>query len=130
MDGPPPPGERLSPRRWRRGPQLPSLLLFGFVAAALIGGVMLMWQTISAERSQRDQAARTNQVLLALRDVSRTAVNGETGQRGYFITLDRRYLAPYLTAREQYRGNLARLHEQMGDNLSPRPACRRRVCRA
>ncbi len=81
-----------------------------------------MWQTISAERSQRDQATRTNQVLLALRDISRTAVNGETGQRGYFITLDRRYLAPYIAANEQYRGNLARLRTQMGEPLSPNQA--------
>ena len=88
--------------RWNRGPRLPSLLLLGFVAAALIGNVVLMWQTISAERTQREQANRTNSVLLALRDVSRTAVNAETGQRGYFITVDRRYLGPYIAAREQY----------------------------
>src|SRR5690606_22485808 len=32
-----------------------------------------------------------------------------TGQRGYFITLDRRYLGPYLAAREVYRPALDRL---------------------
>ena len=106
--------------RWNRGPRLPSLLLLGFVAAALIGNVVLMWQTISAERTQREQANRTNSVLLALRDVSRTAVNAETGQRGYFITVDRRYLGPYIAAREQYRAQLERVHTLMGDDISPR----------
>jgi hypothetical protein len=113
-------GDARPGHRWRRGPRLSTLLLLGFVAAALLGGVALMWQTILAERSQREQAVRTNQVLLALRDISRTAVNAETGQRGYLITLDRRYLAPFVAAREQYRGNLARLREQMGQPLNPR----------
>lgn len=105
--------------RWSRGPRLPSLVLLAFVALSLIGGVMLMWQTIVAERAQRAEASRTNAVLLALRDINRTAVNGETGQRGYFITLDRRYLAPYLAAREQYHGNLTRLRQLMGPDLKP-----------
>ena len=106
--------------RWRRGPGFSTLLLLGFVSAALIGGVVLTWQTVMSERHQREQAARTNAVLMALRDISRTAVNGETGQRGYMITLDRRYLAPYMVARQQYRSNIARLRALMGNTLSPR----------
>lgn len=94
------------------------MLLLGFVAAALIGGVLLVWQTIATERAQREQATRTNAVLLALRDVSRTAVNAESGHRGYFITLDRRYLAPYLAAREQYRGKMANLRRLIGPQLT------------
>jgi len=116
-------GEPAGPRgaaRWRKGPHLRTLLLLAFVAAAMIGAVGLVWQTIDAERSQRAQAGRTNAVLLALHDLSRTAVNAETGQRGYFITLDRRYLAPYMVAREQYRPTMARLRALMGDDLAPR----------
>ncbi|HEY6870309.1 MAG TPA: CHASE3 domain-containing protein, partial [Novosphingobium sp.] len=79
-----------------------TLTLLGIVAAALIGGVVLMGQTIMAERAHRAQANRTNAVLIGLRDLARTAVNGETGQRGYFISLDRRYLAPYALARSHY----------------------------
>jgi two-component sensor histidine kinase/CHASE3 domain sensor protein len=106
--------------RWKSGPHLRTLAVLALVAAALIGGVVLMWQTIDTERNQRAQAARTNAVMLALRDVSRTATNGETGQRGFFITLDRRYLSPYLVAREQYRPALARLRNLMGDGITPR----------
>ena len=115
MNQPPP------PRPWhRRGPRLPTLLLLGFVAFALIGCVMLVWQTITTERTQRAQAMRTNAVLLALRDVSRTAVNAETGHRGYFITLDRRYLAPYLVAQQQYRAKMETLRDLMGPDISER----------
>ena len=107
-------------RSWSRGSRGSSALLLAFVAVALIGNVFLMWQTIAAERSQREQADRTNSVLMALRDISRTVTNAETGQRGYFITLDRRYLAPYIAAREQYRPNLARLRTLIGPDVSPR----------
>jgi two-component sensor histidine kinase/CHASE3 domain sensor protein len=99
---------------------LPTLLLLGFVAAALIGAVALVWQTVAAERSQRAQAARTNAVLIAVRDIIRTATNGETGQRGYFITLDRRYLAPYVVAQAQYGPGVQRLRALMGPKPSPR----------
>lgn len=119
----PEPSEPPSQRRitrWRTGPHLRTLLLLGLVAAAMIGAVVLMWQTIDAERSQRAQASRTNAVLLALHDLSRTMVNAETGQRGYFITLDRRYLSPYVMAREQYRPIIGRLHELSGEDLAPR----------
>ncbi|MFC3172881.1 CHASE3 domain-containing protein [Novosphingobium bradum] len=111
--------DQVAPGR-HRGPRLPTLLLLGFVAAALIGAVALMWQTVAAERSQRAQAARTNAVLVAVRDIMRTATNGETGQRGYLITLDRRYLGPYVAARARYRPELQRLRALIGTDLSPR----------
>ena len=108
------------PSPWFRRARFPALTLLGVVAAALIGAVVLMGQTIIAERAHREQATRTNAVLIALRDLSRTAVNGETGQRGYFISLDRRYLAPFAVARSQYAANMARVRQLMGDHLSPR----------
>lgn len=113
----PPPRHRVP---LQRGPRLATLVLLGIVAAALIGAIVLMGRTVAAERSQRAQAARTNAVIIAVRDIMRTAVNGETGQRGYFITLDRRYLAPYLVARDQFRPNLARLRELTRDGLTAR----------
>ena len=100
--------------------RLPTLLLLSVVAAALIGAVALMWHTIDAERAQRAQSTRTNAVLVAVRDIMRTATNAETGQRGYLITLDRRYLAPYVAAREQYRPNIARLRQLIGNEATPR----------
>jgi len=86
-----------------------SLLVFGVVAAALLGSVALIYSTIEAERRARAQAQVTREILEQLRDVNRAAVNAETGQRGFFITLDRRYLGPYIAAREIYRPALDRL---------------------
>ena len=79
-----------------------------------------MFQTVEAERRQRAQVARTGDVLFELRQVTRAALNGETGQRGYLLTLDRRYLEPYVAAKSEYRQALGRLHSTLGGDLSPR----------
>jgi len=94
---------------WRGSSRWLSLAVFAVVAAALLGSVALIYNTIEAERSARQQAQVTREILERLRDVNRAAVNGETGQRGYFITLDQRYLGPYLASREIYRPALDRL---------------------
>ncbi|WP_240504345.1 sensor histidine kinase [Tsuneonella mangrovi] len=97
-----------------------NLFVFAVIAAALIGAVMLIFQTVEAERHEREQVQRTNLVLLQLRNISRAALSAETGQRGYVITLDRRYLGPYLSAKDTYRPAIARLRELLGPGMTPR----------
>lgn len=105
---------------WRGRPRLPVLLLFGLVALGLVGSIMLIFSTIQAERADRAQIARMNDVMMAVRDVNRAVINAETGQRGYFITLDQRYLAPYMAAKASYRPALARLEAKVGAAPLPR----------
>lgn len=111
------PGRFSLPRIRRHWTTLATLVVVG---AGLIGAIFLIYQTIEAERVQRAQVVRTNGVLAQLGNVNRAALNAETGQRGYLITLDRRYLAPYLLGREQYRPTIARLRELLGEDMSPR----------
>ena len=81
---------------WPRGtPGLASIALFGLVAASLLFGTFLIFSTVRAERAEREQVARTAGVIDALRDIGTATVNAESGQRGYLLTLDRRYLASY-----------------------------------
>ena len=79
------------------------------MALAMLGAILLIYNTIDSERSEREQVELTTEVLTELRNVSRAAINAETGQRGYLITLDRRYLDPYRTGRELFRPSLDRL---------------------
>ena len=88
-----------------------NLIAFGLVAVSLIGAVLLIFQTVEAERTERAQARRTSEVLAELASINRAALNAETGQRGYLITLDERYLGPYRMAREQYAPALAHLRQ-------------------
>jgi two-component sensor histidine kinase len=110
-------GER---RRYGLRKGLISLSLFAVVAAALLGTVMLLFSTIETERVQRTQVARTNEILLAMQAIERAAVNGENGQRGFFITQDRRYLEPYLYGHKQYPQALGRLRGLLGEDATPR----------
>ncbi len=84
---------------------------------ALIG---LVYTTIEAERSQRAQVTQTGEVLEELRHIYRAVLNGETGQRGYLITLDRRYLEPYEAGREQIDPSLEAMRQLLGEDATPR----------
>jgi two-component sensor histidine kinase/CHASE3 domain sensor protein len=112
-----PPRERRS--RGAR-PGLASLLLFVIVAGALLFATMLIFDTTRAERAQRAQLSRTSAVMDTLNEVNAAAVNAETGQRGYLITLDRRYLAPYQLGAAAYPQAMRRLHALVDGEESER----------
>ncbi|QYJ07091.1 sensor histidine kinase [Qipengyuania flava] len=97
-----------------------NVALLSVIAAAMFATLFFAYQTVEAERAQRVQVAKTNEILLELRRINRAALNGETGQRGYLITLDRRYLAPYQIGREQIGPSLDRIRALIGDNATPR----------
>ena len=88
---------------------LSALLVLGAMALGILLSVLLVWSTLSKERAERLQTARYAEVVSALRDINRAALNAETGQRGYFITLDRRYLASYQFGRDLYPRAISRL---------------------
>ncbi|MDZ4307131.1 sensor histidine kinase [Allopontixanthobacter sp.] len=94
--------------------------LLGIIGFAMIAGMLLVFETIAAERAEREQVRATNEVLTELRNVGNVALNAETGQRGYLITLDRRYLEPYETGRQQYQQALDRLRRAVGPDASAR----------
>lgn len=72
-----------------------NLALLSLIAIALLTAFWVIFRTIEAERAERQQVRTTSEILLELRNIQRAALRAETGQRGYLITLDRRYLDPY-----------------------------------
>ena len=94
--------------------------LLGVIAGALLGALFLVFGTIESERAHRERAQRTSAILIELNNVGRAALNAETGQRGYLITLDRRYLEPYRAGSDQIVPALERLHNLVEDVGSPR----------
>ena len=96
---------------WRRtAPGIASLALFALVALSLLAATFLIFYTVKAERAERVQVAQTREVLDTLREIVSATVNAETGQRGYILTLDRRYLAPYQLGAATYPAAMRRLH--------------------
>ena len=97
---------------------LPALL--GLTALALLTLVVLVWNTISAEREQRDQVIATARVLGEIQSVRRNLVEAESGQRGYLLSLDSGYLESYRDGREDVLPALERLRGALGSDISPR----------
>lgn len=104
---------------WRHAPQGLTLAVFAVVALALLGAFALIAATLEAERVQRAQAARTGAVVATLGAIETAALNGETAQRGYFITLDRRYLEPYARGRARWQAERATLRRRIEADLAP-----------
>ncbi len=73
-------------------------LIFGVLAAivALSGG--LAWERSTATNSARAWAEHTHDVLDKLKDLQIGLRDAETGQRGYLLSDDESYLAPYIGA--------------------------------
>lgn len=82
------------------------LIALGFL---LLVAMILVWDTVRAEQQQRTQAERTDHIISLLHEIIEHTTSAETGQRGYFITTDRRYLAPYEKAKQAYRSTLDEL---------------------
>ncbi|MBX7458974.1 CHASE3 domain-containing protein [Qipengyuania sp. 1NDH17] len=102
------------------GLRLSNAAVLLFIGAAMLGLIFLVYQTVEAERLQRERSQLTAQIIEELERVDTAALNGETGQRGYLITLDRRYLEPYRQGREQIEPALRRLRELIGNGATTR----------
>ena len=95
-------------RVWRRvfrgegGSSLPVLLVFAAIALALIAISAAFLGAVRAERAARDQAVRTSAVLSTLREGLQAGIDAETGQRGYLLTGDTKYLEPYALGAEAW----------------------------
>ncbi len=75
-------------------------LVFGTLAALalfVISGLISYLNIQTLNRNAR-LIAQTHEILLALNDVLSLAKDAETGQRGFVITGDEKYLAPYSAA--------------------------------
>ena len=72
----------------------------------------------AVRRLQGDEArvARTQQVIATLRLVLATTTDAETGERGYIITGQEEYLAPYTSARQDVLAALRDLRALTADN--------------
>lgn len=113
-------GFRQFTRRLIRRPGLISLILLGIVAGFLLGTTLLVFSAIDAERVQRRQVERTNAILMAMQDIDTAALHGETAQRGYFITADKRYLEPYRFGHTEAPIALARLKDLLKGRATTR----------
>ena len=79
--------------------------------ALFLGSGGLAHQHLRAIRENGARVDQTHQVIHVLQGFRTHMVDAETGQRGYLLTLDPAYLAPYTAARAQIAQDLQRLAE-------------------
>lgn len=91
------------------------MLAAGIAVLAAIVGASL-WLTAATERNFSEVVA-VREVRSAVADLMSLVQDAESGQRGYLLTRDARYLAPYVAATEEIEAALARLRQ--ADDVVP-----------
>jgi two-component system CheB/CheR fusion protein len=88
----------------------------GLVIALLIVDAALSYKNTRELNKHAQLVTHTNEVLVALEDVFSTTKDAETGQRGYIITGETSYLAPYSAAQAELPKKVARAKMLTADN--------------
>lgn len=99
------------------------LVSFGLVLGSLTLAAFATQEIGSADR----RAAHAQQTLVLVNQLMATITEAETAQRGYILTQDDKYLAPYQAALPRYRVELAALQAQFADEPARAPVLQRLV---
>lgn len=94
----------------------PTLLRVVPTGIVLLAGIVATTWTHSLLNHQSDLVIHTHEVIETTKDVLIGLDDAETGQRGYLLSGDRRYLEPYDKALERLGDLRTRLREQISDN--------------
>lgn len=90
-----------NPQHKRRRTALLTFIPFTVVALCCVALAWLLVNSLQAEHRERAQATQTLSLLWMLRDINRPLMTMESAQRGYLLTQDTAYLAPYQKSRLQ-----------------------------
>ena len=93
-------------------------LFVGFVVVFLflVSSGLISYTKVRTLRENSRLVAHSHDVMTALADILSLMKDAETGQRGYLLTDDERYLAPYTNALQQIDGRVADLEKLISDN--------------
>jgi PAS domain S-box-containing protein len=89
--------------------------LGALISVLLLSG-LLAYQNTRQLRDDAGRVSRTHEVIQALQATLISVVDAETGQRGFIITGDPRYLEPYQDGAAKARENLQRVRRLVQDN--------------
>jgi len=97
---------------------VPKRLTAGFfvVLAFALGNAAISYRSTQKLIANEQAIAHSHQVLAELETTLSKLREAETGQRGYLLTGDTQYLAPYVLARTQTEAQIAKLKQLTADN--------------
>ncbi|HEV7824059.1 MAG TPA: CHASE3 domain-containing protein [Mycobacteriales bacterium] len=100
------------------------MLVASSVLALIVGATFaVLLSSVADLRRAEERATRSHDVLVTANRLERLAVDLETGQRGFVITGQERYLQPWRAARGAFMGQAGALSRLVADN----PRQQRRV---
>ena len=93
-------------------------ILIGFIACGLIlfAAAVFSFKTIEKYKTSNAWVDHTNQVMYEFQQILVASVDAETGERGFVITGDPKYLEPFLAAHTNAFEHLAKVKELTKDN--------------
>src|SRR6185436_2392192 len=107
------------PAQGLRGLSWPERLM-GLAAALLAASILVIVVTLIALANERAAAlhdqTEARAARLAVYGLMQASIDAETGQRGYLLTNDRAFLAPYESGREKALLHLAQLREMTAEH--------------
>ena len=89
--------------------------LAAVVGFFIVSGIVAYWNTRTLSRNAQ-QIAHTHEVLTTLDDIQSLMKDAETGQRGYILTGDSRYLEPHTLAVVRMKDKLNEVERLTVDN--------------
>jgi PAS domain S-box-containing protein len=89
---------------------------FGLLLAVLVSGGVLGYVNVRLLSKNEQLVAHTHKVIGELEALLSTLADAETGQRGYLLTEDEKYLQPYDDALKRVDAAIANLKELTSDN--------------
>ncbi|NMO23113.1 HAMP domain-containing protein [Pyxidicoccus fallax] len=92
------------------------LLAFSTMVAIIIGLVLSAYSTLNRVSVASDADTESHQVLISVRTLEGDLADLETGQRGFVITGDEKFLEPHTLARVSFVQNLNRIRELTTEN--------------
>ncbi len=101
---------------WTFGKKIAASFMLSFALLTAIGTVA--YRAINTLAQTSDSVAHTHRVLENLSSLFSLLKDAETGQRGYVITGDQRFLEPYLAARSEVAKTIIELRELRADNAA------------
>ena len=96
---------------------LPSLIGVALALAAVAASAFFIYQSLQTRRVAADRVSHTLEVIQQLEGRLSTLKDAETGQRGFLLTGEERYLEPYTAAAAPLPGEIRRRCATLtGDN--------------
>ena len=89
---------------------------FALLGFLLFGNAVLTKYRLDVQSESTAWVLHSRQVLFQLEETESTLKDAETGQRGYLLTGDTKYLAPYDRAQAEIDSHIASLARLTADN--------------